>query len=148
LFFLIGPPAEAPNWLRLKSAFSTSKKLRESNALFLREFEGVAVKFVGARFEDGGDHAAGGSAVFGGVFVGQHTELAHRLDAEVDVQAAARTGVREVVDDESVDEKDVAGRPVSRDGERQAVAARGARIREGTRPTAGRCRRSRRPEAS
>jgi len=34
-------------------------------------------------------------------------------DAEVDVQAAARARVREVVDDESIDEKDVAGRPIA-----------------------------------
>src|SRR5438477_4988773 len=96
-----------------------------------QELEHRAMKLVGARLEDRRDHAAGRPAVFGGVLAGQDAEFANSLDAEIYVQAAARARIREVVDDEPVDEKDVAGRSISGDRQSQPVASRGARIREG-----------------
>src|SRR5437660_7828408 len=67
-----------------------------------QELEHRAVKLVGPRLEDGGDDAAGRSAVLGGVLAGQDAEFTNGFDAEVHVQAAARARICEVVDDEPV----------------------------------------------
>ena len=95
-----------------------------------QEFKRAPVEGIGARFVDRRHHASGGPAIFGGVLVGQDAEFADRLDAEIDVQSAAGARVGEVVHNEAVDEKHIAGGPISGDGQRKAVAACRAGIRE------------------
>jgi hypothetical protein len=80
------------------------------------------MQVIRARFIDGVNDTCRRPAVLRGVLVRQDAKFLDSIDAQIDAQSASRTAIREIVDDQVIDDEDVTCRARSGNGKRDSVS--------------------------